>query len=127
MRQVIAVVDAYGYWPLVRQVYAQGVFLPAVGAVADRGELERGLAASKAVLAALEAIAGSEEVLDGDGLTLADVHLAPMLACFVQTVEGAELLEAFPRLSRWWAWMAARAAFMATEPGRPGKRTGSER
>ena len=35
MDQVIAVADAYGYWPLVRQVFSHRVFRPGVGQPAD--------------------------------------------------------------------------------------------
>src|SRR5260221_718590 len=31
MDQIIAVVDSYGYWPMVRQVFSHGVFGPSMG------------------------------------------------------------------------------------------------
>jgi len=36
MNQIIAVADSYGYWPMVRQVFVQRVFIPASGGTADR-------------------------------------------------------------------------------------------
>ena len=44
MDQLIGVIDSYGYWPMVRQVFSHGVFRPAMGQPADRPEVERGLA-----------------------------------------------------------------------------------
>src|SRR5690348_2626022 len=50
MDQIIGVVDAYGYWPLVRQVFVQRVSRPRRGQPGDGDELARGLAASVKVL-----------------------------------------------------------------------------
>src|SRR5260221_817204 len=50
MDQIIAVVDAYGYWPLVRQVFSHRVFRPRAGQPTDDGEVAKGLAASVKVL-----------------------------------------------------------------------------
>src|SRR3954454_15980870 len=36
MDQIIGVVDAYGYWPLVRQVFSHGVFRPRSGQAGDK-------------------------------------------------------------------------------------------
>lgn len=45
MQQVIGIVDSYGYWPMVRQVFAHAVFRPAVGEMGDAAEVAAGLAA----------------------------------------------------------------------------------
>ena len=56
VRQIIGVIDSYGYWPLVRQVFAHGVFRPLVGEPSDPAVFSEGLNASGKVLAALEAL-----------------------------------------------------------------------
>ena len=71
MDQIIAVVDSYGYWPMVRQVFSQGVFRPRAGQPADPAEVTRGLVATAKVLAALEALAADAEFLVGPALSLA--------------------------------------------------------
>jgi glutathione S-transferase len=113
MDQIIGIVDAYAYWPLVRQVFSHRVFRPRSGQPGDEGEIARGLQASARVLAALEP-------LIGDGLTLADLHLGAMIAYFVQAPEGRQGLQQHPRLTEWWARLSARPSFAATEPGLPG-------
>src|SRR5579871_5451798 len=50
MDQIIAIADSYGYWPMVRQVFSQGVFRPRLGQPADTAEIGRGLVASAKVL-----------------------------------------------------------------------------
>jgi glutathione S-transferase len=112
MDQVIGVVDSYGYWPMVRQVFSHRVFRPRSGQPGDEAEIARGLQASAKVLAALEPLVG-------DDVTLADLHLGAMTAYFVQAPEGATLLAQYPRLAAWWARLAARPSFAATDPGLP--------
>lgn len=118
MAQAVAICDAYAYWPLVRQVYVHRVFRPAEGTAPDPVALASGLAAAPRVLAALDRIAAEGRVLSGT-VTLADLHLAPMLAAFVQAPEGAEMLSRHPALAAWWRWMAARPGMAATDPGLP--------
>jgi glutathione S-transferase len=116
MDQVIAIVDAYGYWPMVRQVFSHRVFRPRMGQPANQAEVTQGLAASAKVLAALEPL------VDGEALTLADLHLGAMMAYFVQASEAATVLRHTPRLAAWWATVAARPSFAATDPGLPAVR-----
>ena len=112
MDQVISIVDAYGYWPMVRQVFALRVFRGRTGQPVDDVEVARGLAAAPRVLAALEPLVGEE-------LTLADLHLGAMVAYFVLAPEGATLLRHYPKLTRWWERVSARPSFAATDPGLP--------
>nr|WP_309501826.1 glutathione S-transferase family protein [uncultured Roseovarius sp.] len=116
MRQVIGIVDAYGYWPLVRQVFAQRVFGPLQGEAADEAEIAAGLDRAGPVLTALEAIAAEGLVLNPGRVTLADCHLLPMLAYFAQAPDGAETLGAYPALGAWYAAMEARRTVRDTMP-----------
>ncbi len=121
MDQIISVVDSYGYWPMVRQVFSHGAFRPAAGRPADPGEIEAGLAGSAKVLAALEALAGPDGFLVGDQVSLADLHLGAMVAYLAAAPEGAALLREQPRLEGWWHLVSRRPSFAATDPGLPGK------
>ncbi len=112
MDQVIGIVDAYAYWPLVRQVFSHRVFRPRSGQPGDEAEIARGLQASAKELSALEGLVG-------DGVTLADLHLGAMIAYFVEAPEGRQALQQHPRLAAWWARLSARPSFAATDPGLP--------
>lgn len=116
MNQVMHIVDAYGYWPLVRQVYAHRVSRPQHGLEGDETEIAQGLEKSATVLAVLENIADEGHVLSADAVSLADLHLAPMIAYFTATPEGQALFADYPALVRWWSWMEKRASFLTTEP-----------
>lgn len=117
MDQIIAVVDSYAYWPMVRQVFSQGVFRPALGQPGDREEVERGLAGSAKALRALESLASPEAFLVGPAVSLADFHLGAMMAYFTAAPEGARLLAAHPRLAAWWDRVRQRPSLADTDPG----------
>jgi glutathione S-transferase len=117
--QVISIVDRYVYWPLVRQVFSHRVFRPRFALPSDAAELQRGLQAAPAALAALERIASDAGYLCSADLSLADLHLAPMIGYFTVADEGDALLQQHPKLSNWWPLMSARAAYRATTPELP--------
>ncbi len=119
MDQIIAVADSYAYWPLVRQVFSQRVFRPALGHPTDESEVARGLAGSAPVLAALEALASPDTFLTGSTLSLADLHLGAMIAYFTAAPEGAIMLDRHPRLAAWWRHLQMRPSLSATAPGLP--------
>ena len=119
LAQTVSIIDSYGYRPLVRQVFAHRVFRPSVGEASDESEIENGLAASQTVLQALETLAAEAYVLDKRSFTLADCHLAPMIAYFVQAPEGQAALKGYAALSDWWEWTSRRASLVETDPGLP--------
>ena len=119
MDQIIAIVDSYGYWPMVRQVFSHGVFRPATGQPIDTAEVERGLAGSAKVLDALEVLAAPEGFLVGPTISLADLHLGAMMAYLTAATAGADLLADRPRLAAWWTRVRQRPSFAETDPGLP--------
>ena len=116
MDQVIGIVDAYAYWPLVRQVYVHAVAMPRRGQTGDRKEVQSGLAAAAKALAALESLAGEQVFLVGPALSLADLHLVSMMAYFVEAPEGAAMLRRHPKLQKWFATLSIRPSFVVTDP-----------
>ncbi|NVO55240.1 glutathione S-transferase family protein [Rhodobacteraceae bacterium B1Z28] len=117
--QVVSIMDSYGYRPMVRQVFAQRVFCPAVGEESDETEVAIGIKASLPVLDALNTLASEGNVLNGKNFTLADCHLAPMVAYFIQAPEGAKELTKYSALADWWARISQRKSIKATDPGLP--------
>lgn len=127
MAQCISVIDSYGYWPMVRQVFSQAVYRPLEGEASSEEEIRKGLGAAHKVLAALERLAAGSLVLDGARITLADCHLAPMVDYFARAEEGAEALKTFPVLSRWWSHACGLRSFVETDPGLPLKPAASDK
>lgn len=116
MDQLMAVVDAYGYWPMVRQVASHGFFRPFIGEEFDRAEIGAGLAASEPVLSFLDKIAAEGAILSGRQVTLADWHLAPMIDYFVRVDEGRAALVRHAALQGWWNRLAGHDLLRATDP-----------
>jgi glutathione S-transferase len=119
MDQFLSIVDSYGYWPMVRQVFSHRVFRPRFGQPVDADEVTRGLRASDKVLGALEALAAQDAFLVGPQLSLADLHLGAMMAYFTLASEGRAMLDQRARLSAWWQRVSQRPSFAATDPGLP--------
>lgn len=123
MAQVISLIDSYAYWPLVRQVFSHRVFKPHCGDDADQKEICAGLKSAASVLGALEDIAREGLQLTASTVSLADLHLAPVMAYFVKAPEGKTMLSDFPYLSRWWQRLSQRQSLIETDPGLPEQRT----
>jgi glutathione S-transferase len=116
MDQAISVIDSYAYWPMVRQVSSHAFFRPFFGEPSSRGEIVSGLEASLKALSFLDEIAGEGLVLAGHDLTLADLHLAPMMDYFVRAEEGKRALASYCALQRWWDRMSGLDILKATDP-----------
>jgi glutathione S-transferase len=119
MDQIIGVIDAYGSWPMVRQVFSHLVFRPALGRPTDAAEVAEGLDAAAKVLTALERLASSEAFLVGPAASLADFHLGAMMAYFTAAPAGADALAKHRRLTAWWQHLSQRPSMAATDPGLP--------
>jgi glutathione S-transferase len=119
MAQIISVADSYAYWPMVRQVFSHAVFRPRVGEPVATEEIARGLDGSARALAALEALVAGGDFLVGAQLSLADLHLAPMIAYFTAAPQARDRMAAYPKLSCWWHAMQRRPSLAATDPGLP--------
>jgi glutathione S-transferase len=120
MAQVISIVDCYGYGPMVRQVHSNRVFGPRIGQPVDEAQVTAGIKGSQLTLNALEAIASTDGPIAGGAVwSLADFHLAPMMAYFTAAPEGVEALARHPKLSAWWDTVCQRPALRETDPGLP--------
>ena len=119
MRQVIAIIDSYGYWPLVRKVFSEKVFSPAFGDETDDILLNEGLEESAAVLAALEKLLSDEGYIATPNYSLADAHIIPMIDYFLMAPEGAALFQSYPKLMQWWDRIKERKSTISTRPQLP--------
>ncbi|MEE9453902.1 MAG: glutathione S-transferase family protein [Paracoccaceae bacterium] len=119
MTQIIAILDSYGYWPMVRQVFSHGVFRPLMGETSCKEEVEAGLVSAQKTLAALEDIASEGLILNKTQITLADCHLIPFMDCFTRATDGARLLATYPALSLWWNRVAKLQNVVKTRPQLP--------
>jgi glutathione S-transferase len=114
MNQIIGILDNYCYRPMVWDVYVQRVVVPTGGGLADEACITAALPGLRLVLEQLDEWSGKQGFLVGQALSLADLHLYPMLSYFIQTPEGVSMLDAFPGLQQWMRLMQLRRSVQAT-------------
>lgn len=116
MSQIIAVVDSYGYGPMIQKLFIQRAVVPMMGGSADEAIVAEALPAVRKAAAALDALAADGPWLVGSALSLADLHLAPVIGYLGMTPEGKEALASCGRLGRWWRGIAERPSVKRTQP-----------
>jgi len=116
MYQVISIVDRDGYWPMVRQVFSHGYFQAIEGGEPDPEQLRIGLHRSGMVLSAIETLLDPVRKCTLSSLTLADIHLGPMVHYLCRSEDGAALLRECPTLSRWFTDLSELPVFLRTRP-----------
>ena len=117
MAQVIGLADADVYPIMVRQVFSAGYYEPRImGAATDADRVAAGLLRATPVLSLLESIAAEGLQLGNGALSLADLHLAPMISYLTRVPEGAALLADHRALSAWWKKMRRHPVLLRTDP-----------
>ncbi|MGD9508546.1 MAG: glutathione S-transferase family protein [Geminicoccaceae bacterium] len=116
MQQAIAIVDSYAYGSMISAIVIQRVVMPMVGGIADETMIAAALPTAEISLAAFEALLDGNRFLAGDSLSLADLHLTPVMAYFSATPEGQARLPRHPNLARWWGAMSSRPSMARTQP-----------
>ncbi|MCW5620234.1 MAG: glutathione S-transferase family protein [Burkholderiales bacterium] len=114
MTQIMSVLDAYAYRPMIWGIFVQRVVVPQNGGTPDESKITESMRTARTCVKALEALQSSHQFLAGDQLSLADLHATPMFLYLRLTREGNELIESHPRLALWLAHMAARPSIERT-------------
>ena len=114
--QVCSVLDSYGWQPMVIVIFVQRVVVPMRGGAPDQRVIAEALPRAERVLAAVEELMDGDEFLLGGTLSLADIHLAPILDYFARAEDGRAALARHPRLSAWWERMERRPSVARTRP-----------
>jgi glutathione S-transferase len=115
VNQVIAIIENYGYGPMVWSIFVERCRAAVAGRAADEDRIAAALPQAAAALDALEEMTDAKGPhLIGSALTLGDLHLAAMLAYGTLAPEGAALVRARPRLQRWWEAMRRRPSLQET-------------
>jgi glutathione S-transferase len=115
MNQVIGIVDAYAYRPIIWDVCVNRMSIPREGGVADEAAIAAALPRVRTVLQALEVVLDAQRFFAGEQLSLADLHVAPVLLHFQLTVEGRRMLAENARLEAWLAGMKERRSVQRTK------------
>ena len=109
MHQIIAVVDSYAYPAFITGIVIPRIVAPMLGGETDMSVVEAAMPMAKTSVAALDSLLG-------DDLSLADLHMVPVVDYFSQTPEGADLMADAPNLTAWWDGIKARPSVVKTTP-----------
>ena len=117
MTQIVSVIDAYAYSALIGKCVWQRIVMPIIGQKTDEAVIAEAMPRVECSMGALETLADpTGPYLCGPALSLADLHVAPVMAYFGETPEGKDLLAKSPKLARWWKEMSARPSMAKTQP-----------
>jgi glutathione S-transferase len=114
MVQTIGALDAYGYRPMVWDVFVQRVSAPLRGGTPDETAIANALPRVFVTLDALDDLIGEEAFIAGKSPSLADFHAYPMLAYLAMTPEGKAGIATRPSVSRWLDLMSGRPSVQRT-------------
>jgi glutathione S-transferase len=115
MNQVLGLLDAYAYRPMVWGVFVERVRIPASGGTSNEKAVAESLTAARTCLAALCALVSCDPFFLGPKLTLADLHALPILLYFSLAAEGRQLLAGHRALEQWLAMMRSRTSVERTK------------
>jgi glutathione S-transferase len=115
MTQICGIVDSYAYPAMLGKLVWQEVVVPMQGGTPNAEIAAEGLAGSRKALDVLEDLAAGD-LLCGSAVTLADLHLVPVVDYLRMTKEGGAAFAAKPKLSAWWEKMSARPSVVKTRP-----------
>lgn len=114
MNQIIGIVDQYAYRAMVWGVYVERISNPRDGRAANDALIAESLATARTCLDVLSGLIDRREWLASNALSLADLHVAPVMAYFAMAPEGEALLGEYSNLSLWWERVARRPAIRQT-------------
>lgn len=110
MNEVIALLDSYGYRPMVWDIAVELLEQPKP----DMAKVDRAATTARLVLAELDRRATQNDWLAGPSLTLADLHAAPIIGYFLRAPIAPDMLSAHPALSAWWRRISERDSYRAS-------------
>lgn len=119
MTQICGVIDSYLYGAAIGKAFWQAAVVPMQGGQGDQAVMQEGLDQAAQALAAIEALlpaGGDNACLCGGGVSLADLHMVPVVEYFAMIPPGKAVLDRTPRLTAWWGGMAARPSVVKTRP-----------
>ena len=116
MTQIISIIDAYAFEPMMRKAYTNRVACKQYKFRADEFVFAQAMTESQSALAALNRLIADSEFLCGDKLSLADLHFAPVIDYFHMFDEGAEMLLDSEKISNWYQSIRTRPSIESTRP-----------
>lgn len=119
MFQRITLYLTEGYPHLAPGLIFPRILNPMLGQPSDAGDIQRHMPAIERYLAIVDKELRGQRWMVGDGMTLADLFLAPAIYYVKMTPEGQRLLSSLESLSAWYTNITTLPSFKETEPKLP--------
>jgi glutathione S-transferase len=116
MNQIMGIVDAYLTPSLLAGVLYPRLVAPLLGRPTDEDAVTAALPRVRQVIEEIARLAGDQEFLAGDSVTLADLMTIPQLYYFKDLAEGRAQFAELPSLAAWVDRMAERQSLQVTKP-----------
>lgn len=116
VNQVMSIIDSYGYTPSVINLFIPRVLAPSLGGETDLAKVESAKEPAALFVKELERLLGTAAFFGGANVSLADLHLLPVLTYLAATPEGKAILESAPNLRGWLSRQQRRPSTQAMMP-----------
>lgn len=116
INQVVSMVDNYGYPASITELFIPRVLVPMLGGETDEAVVEAAKPKAQLFVDTVEKILGSGSFFGGNAVTLADIHLIPVLTYLAAAPEGKAILESAPGLRAWMGRMNERESVRTMMP-----------
>ena len=110
MSQIIGMLDAYAYRPMVWEVAVERL----EQTPPNEELIALGLERAELALKSLANLKSDGSWLLGDSISLADLHAAAMIGYFTKVEEGRDLLSRHIQLQSWFDLVTQRASYLRT-------------
>ena len=116
MNQIMGIYDAYLAPALLGGVLFPRLVAPLLGQATDETKVAASLPRVRQCLGEIARLAGDQEFLAGEMLSLADLMVAPPLCYFKKFTEGCDQFSELPALAAWHNRMEERQGLKVTRP-----------
>ena len=116
VNQLMSIVDSYGYAASITNIFIPRVLVPSLGGQTDEAQVAAAKPQAALFLTEVNRLLGGTDYFGGERVSLADLHLLPVLTYLKATPEGQALMTATPNIGAWMARMNQRSSVQAVMP-----------
>ncbi len=116
VNQVMSINDSYGYAASITDIFIPRILVPSLGGQTDEAQVEAAKPRAALFLKEIARLLGGASYFGGATVSLADLHVLPVLTYLRATTEGQTLLAATPSIEAWMGRMGERSSVQAVMP-----------
>lgn len=116
VNQLMSIVDSYGYAASITNIFIPRVLVPSLGGQTDEAQVAAAKPQAALFLTEVNRLLGGTDYFGGTKVSLADLHLLPVLTYLRATPEGQALMAATPNIGAWMGRMNQRSSVQAVMP-----------